>query len=65
MLGSVFLTLDISILEKVRLIWFFLLVGDMFLMLGSFKFEVISVIDIRNAFHSLRLMDESKKYCGI
>ena len=33
-------------------------------MLGSFKCEVLSVIDIIDVFHSLRLTEESKKYSG-
>ena len=36
-----------------------------FTMLGSSKCEVMSVLDLKDAFHSLRLTDSSKKYCGI
>ena len=41
------------------------LVRDMFLVLGSSKCEVLSVLDLRDAFHSLRLLEDSKRYCGI
>ena len=41
------------------------LVRDMFSMLGSFKCEVLSVLDLKDAFHSLRLSENSKRYCGI
>ena len=38
---------------------------DTFTMLGSFQCEVLSVLDLKGAFHSLRLTENSKKYCGI
>ena len=41
------------------------LVKDMFMMLGNSKCEVLSVLDLKNTFHSLRLSENSKKYCGI
>ena len=41
------------------------LLKDMFLMLGSSKCEVMSVLDLKDAFHSLRLTENSKKFCGI
>ena len=41
------------------------LLKDMFALLGSSKFEVLSVLDLKDAFHSLRLTENSKKYCGI
>ena len=41
------------------------LVGDMFSVLGSSKCEVLSVLDLKDAFHSLRLSENSKGYCGI
>ena len=41
------------------------LVRDTFSVLGSSKCEVLSVLDIKDAFHSLRLSENSKKYCGI
>ena len=41
------------------------LLKDMFTVLGSSKCEVLSVLDLKDAFHSLRLTENSKKYCGI
>ena len=41
------------------------LLKDTFLMLGSSKCEVMSVLDLKDTFHSLRLMENSKKFCGI
>ena len=41
------------------------LVKDTFTMLGNFKCEVFSVVDLKDAFHSLRLSENSKKYCGV
>ena len=41
------------------------LLKDMFTLLGSSKCEVLSVLDLKNMFHSLRLTENSKKYCGI
>ena len=41
------------------------LLKDMFTLLGSSKCEVLSVLDLNDAFHSLRLTENSKKYCGI
>ena len=41
------------------------LLKDMFTLLGSSKCEVLSVLDLKDAFHSLRLTEKSKKYCGI
>ena len=37
----------------------------MFTLLGSSKCEVLYVLDLNNAFHSLRLSENSKKFCGI
>ena len=42
----------------------FPLLRDTFSLLGSSKCEVLSVINLKDAFHSLRLADESKKYLG-
>ena len=36
-----------------------------FSVLGSSKCEVLSVLDLKDAFHSLRLLEDSKRYCGI
>ena len=41
------------------------LVKDTFTMLGNSKCEVLSVLDLKDAFHSLRPPESSKKYCGI
>ena len=41
------------------------LVRDTFSVLGSSRCEVLSVLDLKDAFHSLRLSENSKKYCGI
>ena len=36
-----------------------------FALLGGSKCEVLLVLDLKDAFHSLRLTESSKKYCGI
>ena len=41
------------------------LLKDAFTMLGSSKCEVMSVLDLKDAFQSLRLTESSKQYCGI
>ena len=41
------------------------LLKDTLTLLGSSKCEVLSVLDLKDAFHSLRLTENSKKYCGI
>ena len=41
------------------------LLKDMFMLLEGSKCEVLSVLDLKDAFHSLRLTENSKKYCGI
>ena len=41
------------------------LVKDTFTTLGNSKCKVLSVLDLKDAFHSLRLSENSKKYCGI
>ena len=41
------------------------LLKDTFSMLGSAKCEVMSVLDLKDAFHSIRLTEKSKKFCGI
>ena len=41
------------------------LLKDTFPVLGSSKCEILSVLDLKDAFHSLRLSENSKKYCGI
>ena len=41
------------------------LLEDTFLMLESSKCKVMSVLDLKDAFHSLQLTENSKKFCGI
>ena len=41
------------------------LLKDTFTLLGSSKCEILSVLDLKDAFHSLRLTENSMKYCGI
>ena len=41
------------------------LVRDTFSVLGNSKCAVLSVLDLKDAFHSLRLLEEPKKYCSI
>ena len=41
------------------------LLKDTFSVLGSSRCEVLSVLDLKDVFHSLRLSDNSKRYCGI
>ena len=41
------------------------LLKDTFSVLGSSTCEVLSVLDLKDAFDSLRLSENSKRYCGI
>ena len=41
------------------------LLRDTFLLLGSSRCEVLSVLDLKDAFHLLRLSENSKRYYGI
>ena len=41
------------------------LLKDTFSGLDSSRCEVLSVLDLKDAFHSLRLSENSKRYCGI
>ena len=41
------------------------LLRDTFALLGSLKCEVMPVLDLKDAFHSLQLSEKSQKYCGI
>ena len=41
------------------------LLKDTFTLLGISKCKVLSVLDLKDAFYSLRLTENSKKYCGI
>ena len=43
----------------------YILLKDMFSVLGSSKCNVLSVLDLKDAFHSLRLSEHSKKHCRI
>ena len=40
------------------------LVRDTFSVLENSKCEVLSVLDLKDAFHSLWLSEDSKRYCG-
>ena len=41
------------------------LVRDTFSLLGNSKCKVLSVLDLKDTFHSLRLSEDYKRYCGI
>ena len=41
------------------------LVSDTFSVLGSSKCEVLLVLDLKDAFHSLKVSENVKRYCGI
>ena len=41
------------------------LVRDTFSVLGNSKCEVLSVLDLKDVFHLLRLSEDSKRYCSI
>ena len=41
------------------------LLRDIFKMLGRSKCEVLSCVDLKDAFHSLGLMEKAKEFCGI
>ena len=41
------------------------LLRDTFVLLGSSKCEAMLVLDLKDAFHSLWLLEKSQKYCGI
>ena len=41
------------------------LLKDTFMLLGGSKCKVLSVLDVKDAFHSIRLTENSTKYCGI
>ena len=34
-------------------------------MLGNSKYEVLSILDLKDSFHSLKLSENSRKHCGI
>ena len=41
------------------------LLKDTFSVLGSSRCKVLSVLDLKDTFHCLRLSENSKRYCGI
>ena len=41
------------------------MIRDTFSVLGNSKCEVLLVLDLKDAFHSLRLSEQAKKFCGI
>ena len=41
------------------------LVRDTFLVLGNSKCEALSVLGLKDAFHSLRLSEQAKEFCSI
>ena len=41
------------------------LLKNTFSVLGSSRCEVLSVLDLKDAFHSLRVLENLKRYCGI
>ena len=41
------------------------LIKDVLSILGNSKCEVMSCVDIKDAYHSIPLMQKSKEYCGI
>ena len=41
------------------------LLKDTFSVLGSSRCEVLLVLDLKDAFHSLRLSENSKRFCGM
>ena len=41
------------------------LMSDVLSILGNSECEVVSCVDIKDAYHSLRLTEKSKEYCGI
>ena len=41
------------------------LLKDMFYAFGCSMCKVLLVLDLKDAFHSLRLSENSKRYCGI
>ena len=60
---TAFRYLNVRIAKKSNLAY--PLIKDTFSVVGSSKCEVLSVLDLKDAFHSLRLSEKSKKYFGI
>ena len=41
------------------------LLKDKFTLLGSFRCEVLSVLDLKDAFHPNKLTENYKRHCGV
>ena len=41
------------------------LMSDVLSILGNSECEVVSCVDIKDAYHSIKLTEKSKEYCGI
>ena len=41
------------------------LINDTFATLGNSKCDVLLVLDLKDAFHSMRLLENTNKYCGV
>ena len=41
------------------------LMSDVLSILENSKCEVVSSVDVKDAYHSIRLTEKSKEYCGI
>ena len=52
-----------SRLKRVNLA--FSLIKDDFVILGSSKCECLSVLDLKDAYHAIKLSESSKPYCSI
>ena len=39
--------------------------SDVLSILGNSECEVVSCVDIKDAYHSIKLTEKSKEYCGI
>ena len=57
-----FRLLNTRILRRNTLISF---MSDVLSILGNLECEVVSCVDIKDAYHSIRLTEKSKEYCGI
>ena len=59
------ISIELTKNEKVVTDFRHLNVRDTFSLLGNSRCEVLSVLDLKDVFHSLRLSENSKKHCGI
>ena len=41
------------------------LMSDVLIILGNSECEVVSCVDVKDVYHSIRLTEKSKEYCGI